>query len=45
VVAFLYIEPVVAVIVAAIVLGEPILLASLVGGGVILLGVWMVNRE
>ncbi|MBU0510406.1 MAG: DMT family transporter [Chloroflexi bacterium] len=43
--AFLYLEPVVAVIVAAIVLGEPVLLASLFGGGIILLGIWLVNRE
>jgi drug/metabolite transporter (DMT)-like permease len=41
---FLYIEPIVAVIVAAIVLGEPLLFASLFGGGIILLGVWLVNR-
>ena len=42
--AFLYLEPLVAVIVAAIVLNESILLASLVGGSTILLGVWLVNR-
>ena len=42
--AFLYLEPLIAVIVAAIVLNEPVLLASLVGGGTILLGVWLVNR-
>jgi drug/metabolite transporter (DMT)-like permease len=42
--AFLYLEPLVAVVVAAIVLNEPVLLASLVGGGTILLGVWLVNR-
>jgi drug/metabolite transporter (DMT)-like permease len=43
--AFLYLEPFVAVIVAAIVLNEPVLLASLIGGGTILFGVWLVNRE
>jgi drug/metabolite transporter (DMT)-like permease len=43
--AFLYLEPLVAVIVAAVILQEPILLASLVGGGTILLGVWLVNRS
>jgi drug/metabolite transporter (DMT)-like permease len=43
--AFLYLEPLVAVIVAAILLQEAILLASLVGGAIILLGVWMVNRN
>ncbi len=42
--AFLYLEPLVTVIVASAVLGEPILLASVVGGGAILLGVWMVNQ-
>jgi len=43
--AFLYLEPLVAMIVAAIILNEPILLASIVGGGTILLGVWLVNRK
>ena len=42
--AFLYLEPLVAVIVAAIVLNERLLWASLFGGGIILLGVWMVQR-
>jgi drug/metabolite transporter (DMT)-like permease len=42
--AFLYLEPLVTVIVAAFVLSEPLLLASLLGGGVILLGVWLVQR-
>lgn len=42
--AFLYLEPLVAVIVAAFVLNEFILLASLVGGSTILLGVWLVNQ-
>ena len=41
---FLYMEPLVAVVVAAIVLGEAITGASLVGGGIILFGVWIVNR-
>jgi drug/metabolite transporter (DMT)-like permease len=43
--AFLYLEPLVAVIVAALVLGEAIILASMFGGAIILLGVWMVNRS
>ena len=43
--AFLYLEPLVAVIVAAIILNEPVLLASLIGGSTILLGVWLVNRK
>ena len=42
--AFLYLEPLVAITAAAIVLNEPVLLASLVGGCTILLGVWLVNR-
>ena len=42
---FLYIEPLVAVVVAAIVLGEKITGISLVGGAIILFGVWLVNRE
>ena len=42
---FLYVEPLVAVVVAAIVLGESITRALLLGGAIILLGVWLVNRE
>lgn len=42
--AFLYLEPFVTVAVAAIILGEPLLSASLVGGVAILCGVWVVNR-
>lgn len=42
---FLYIEPLVAVVVAFFVLGEAITWASLSGGAVILIGVWLVNRE
>jgi len=41
--AFLYLEPLIATIVAAAVLSESIVLASLAGGGLILLGVWLVN--
>ncbi len=41
---FLYIEPLVAVAVAFFILGEPITLASMLGGGIIILGVWLVNR-
>jgi drug/metabolite transporter (DMT)-like permease len=40
---FLYIEPLVAVVVAFFVLGEAITLASLFGGVIILFGVWLVN--
>ena len=32
-------------VIAAIVLGEVVTLVSLIGGGVILLGVWMVQRS
>lgn len=42
--AFLYIEPLVAVVVAFFVLGEPVRFISLIGGGIILFGVWLVNR-
>ncbi len=41
----LYIEPLVAVVVAAIILGEAITLTALIGGAVILFGVWMVNKK
>lgn len=41
--AFVYLEPFVTVLVAALVLGEPLLAASLLGGGAILAGVWLVN--
>lgn len=41
---FLYIEPLVTVIVAWVVLGERLTWASLLGGVIILIGVWMVNR-
>lgn len=42
--AFLYIEPFITVMVAWIVLQEPLLLASLAGGLFILAGVYLVNR-
>ena len=42
--AFLYLEPIITVIVAAFVLQEAILLATLIGGITILVGVWLVNR-
>jgi drug/metabolite transporter (DMT)-like permease len=42
--AFLYLEPVITVIVAAIVIRESILLATILGGVTILIGVWLVNR-
>ncbi len=42
---FLYIEPLVTMGVAALVLSEPVGLAALAGGAIILLGVWIVNRR
>ncbi|HEU0294883.1 MAG TPA: DMT family transporter [Anaerolineales bacterium] len=42
---FLYIEPLIAMIVAFFVLGEAITVASLIGGGIILFGVWLVNQN
>jgi len=42
---FLYLEPLVAVVVAATILNEAITLASLVGGMIILVGVWLVNQR
>lgn len=41
---FLYLEPLVTVVVAALVLQESLGFATAVGGAVILLGVWLVNR-
>lgn len=43
--AFVYLEPFITVIVAAIVLEEQLIAASLLGGAAILLGVWLVNRN
>ncbi|NOH02113.1 MAG: DMT family transporter [Chloroflexi bacterium] len=43
--AFLFLEPPSSMIVAAIVLNEQVTLASIVGGAVILFGVWLVNRQ
>jgi len=42
--AFLYLEPFVTAIVAALVLKEPLLGVSLLGGAAILIGVWVVNQ-
>jgi drug/metabolite transporter (DMT)-like permease len=43
--AFVYLEPFITLVIAAIVLGEVVTLVSLLGGGVILLGVWLVQRR
>jgi len=42
--AFLYLEPPVAVVVAALILRASITWAALLGGGINLFGVWLVNR-
>lgn len=42
--SFLYIEPIITIIVASIVLSEQIVLATLLGGAIILFGVWLVAR-
>jgi drug/metabolite transporter (DMT)-like permease len=42
---FLYLEPLVTVVVAGLVLQENVVAATAVGGGIILLGVWLVNRQ
>jgi drug/metabolite transporter (DMT)-like permease len=43
--AFLFIEPLTSMVVAANILGEKITLISVFGGVVILFGIWMVNRN
>jgi drug/metabolite transporter (DMT)-like permease len=42
---FLYIEPIVTVVVAFFILGEAITPALLIGGAIILFGVWLVNKN
>lgn len=43
--AFLFLEPPSSMIVAAIILNEQVTIASIIGGAVILVGVWLVNRQ
>ncbi len=43
--AFLFIEPLSSMVVAAIVLKEQVTLAAILGGAVILFGIWLVNRQ
>lgn len=43
--AFLYLEPPVAVVVSALILSESITWVALLGGGIILFGVWLVNQK
>jgi drug/metabolite transporter (DMT)-like permease len=42
--SFLYVQPIVTVAVAAVVLGEPVTWPVAAGGAAILFGVWLVNR-
>ena len=42
--AFLFVEPLTSVVVAAIILKEAITWASITGGAVILFGIWLVNK-
>jgi drug/metabolite transporter (DMT)-like permease len=42
---FLYLEPLVTTLLAAALLSETLLWSSILGGAIILLGVWMVNRR
>jgi drug/metabolite transporter (DMT)-like permease len=42
--AFLFVEPLTSMVVAAIILNEQITPVSILGGAVILFGIWMVNR-
>ncbi len=42
---FLYIEPLVTMVVSLAVLGEPVTWASILGGATIIFGVWLVNRK
>ena len=43
--AFLFVEPLTSMVVASIILNEKITLVSVLGGAVILIGIWMVNRQ
>ena len=43
--AFLFIEPLTSMVVAAIILNEQITTVSVLGGAVILVGIWMVNKQ
>ncbi|MGB8644243.1 MAG: DMT family transporter [Anaerolineae bacterium] len=42
---FLYIEPLITLVVAAFILAERVTIASAIGGVIIILGVWLVNRS
>ena len=43
--AFLFVEPLTSMVVASIILNEKITLVSVLGGAVILIGIWMVNKQ
>ncbi len=43
--AFLFVEPLTSMVVAAIILNEQITFVSILGGAVILFGIWLVNRQ
>ncbi|MBI3162396.1 MAG: DMT family transporter, partial [Chloroflexi bacterium] len=43
--AFFNIEPLVTALLASVMIDEPITLVSLIGGAVIIFGVWLVNRR
>jgi len=42
---FINIEPLVTMLIAAPMIGEPITVISLIGGAIIIFGVWLVNRQ
>ena len=42
---FLFIEPLITAVAASVILNEPLLIMTLIGGSTILLGVWIVNRN
>lgn len=43
--SFLYLEPLVTVVLAGLLLQEPLFLAAFLGGALVLAGVWIVNRR
>jgi drug/metabolite transporter (DMT)-like permease len=43
--AFLFIEPLVSMVVASIILSEQVTFVSVLGGAVILVGIWIVNKQ
>ncbi len=43
--AFLFVEPLTSMVIASVILNEQITLVSILGGAVILVGIWLVNRK